>query len=256
MYDGIRNAVLDEHDKFTRSNRRARLLCAITAILIPVVAILLAGNTGLVWWMIKLNKDMHVSNGPSTSTESSITLMSNDNHKVATGMALTSVDLPMLVASGSVDELDHLNSINYVDALNMTRFSTVHSYRFTGSDSATVYLNDGAIAHVDAHGVMVLEPPSSVATKGVPADETGVTVDDVCAASGCPTQSCVGFLSRVTEDGSLLHSVECGGTRLWSFPEQFGMTQASGRRLGLCRFSWQWCKLAERIGKGPKGKTR
>ena len=190
--------------------------------LVTFLAVLLAGNTGLVWWMIKLNKDMHVSDvPPSASTESSIALMSNDNHKLATGMALTDLDLPTLVADGNVEELDHLTKIRYTDARNTTRSSSVHSYHLLSANEATFFLFDGALAHVEVGGVIVLDPPHMMAPGSGVADDTGVKVGDICSESMCAS-NCIGFLSKITADTNVLHSVKCNGQLIWNFPSQFG----------------------------------
>lgn len=153
MYDGIRNAVLDEHDKFTRSNRRARLLCAITAVLIPVVVILLAGNTGLVWWMIKLNKDMHVSNSA---------LVNTNDEPVSTAKLMTHFDLQNIPSLGAEYDYSSMESVklqvpdpetNNTGTLNLR---VIGSYWYNVTD-VDLFLETGLSLHI-SKGAMRLAP--------------------------------------------------------------------------------------------------
>lgn len=131
-------------------------------------------------------------------------------------MALTDLDLPTLVADGNVDELDHLTKIRYTDALNTTRSSSVHSYHLLSQRSSF----STERLRMLKRGVIVLDPPHMMAPESGVADDTGVKVGDICSESMCDS-NCIGFLSKITAETNVLHSVECNGQLIWKFPSQF-----------------------------------
>ena len=71
--------VADEHAKLNKSQRRGRLLCAAVAMAVPVMFILLLGNMGLVYAMIRATKDTHI-----LSIQGSAKLEDNSGHVVET----------------------------------------------------------------------------------------------------------------------------------------------------------------------------
>ena len=64
LFDGVQNAVHAEHEQekelgreVTRAKRRGNFLCALAMVLVPLVAILLAGNFGLVWTVVEMTRE-------------------------------------------------------------------------------------------------------------------------------------------------------------------------------------------------------
>ena len=243
VYDGIAQAVLEEHLALDQSKRRSKILCCVSLFLVGLVVFLMLGNAGLVYWLFKETRETKTAgatNGASTM------LVSKDNAKVATGVAYTDMDLPSLVAAEDGEGLAHAAMITYLDAQNRTRTSAIDSYRFlSASDAAPAareaafYLRDGGIAHVFDDDVAVLPPPTAKAS-----DATSIAeVAQICAQAACAADwdECVGYVSAVTDVDFWLHSVRCNGVPIFYYPElDVGGVVRENRRSLRCRNRMNW----------------
>lgn len=249
VYDGIAQAVLEEHLALDQSKRRSKILCCVSLFLVGLVVFLMLGNAGLVYWLFKETRETKtagVTNGASTM------LVSKDNAKVSTGVAYTDMDLASLVAAEDGEALAHATMITYLDAKNRTRTSAIDSYRFLSAPEAApaereaaFYLRDGGIAHVFDHDVAVLPPPTAKAI------DTGndAEVEQICAQAACLASSdeCIGYVSEVTEVEVWLHSVRCNGVAIFHYPElDVGRAVRENRRSMRCRERMNWRECFKR----------
>ena len=247
VFNAIRDSVEEEHEKLARSKRKSAILCTAVAMLVAFLGILLAGNTGLVWWMIRLNKDTAIG-----TSGSQIALTSLDGRVIETGVAKKSSDMASL-PNGTFESFNRLDMVTYPDLSSVvasgsarrTRASRVSTWDWQSHERMTVSLEDGTIILISGQNVLFSAPPVAAVTYdaassvlrmvGLSGQHSATTsaalvaqATSKCADLGCGVSSCGAAVSLVSGVPSI-NSVTCGAHKVWKWPA--GVTQADAAAL-------------------------
>ena len=238
-YKSIKSAIQKEHanekaleDKVRQSKRRVKLCSALAAFAFVIIVVLLAGNAGLVYMMMKASRETFVS---------SASLIDREGHTVQTAQVQGETGLAELVAMGNLKEIAALKEISYVDhdlegtmdadmVTAPTRSMAVVSWSHAGDRPRAIFYGPKEEAVlVDNGNVMVVGTPNGYATSSYKTDANtdAAELQTKCAASSCPAAQC----SARTYHGKITQLL-CDGHGIWSWPS--GVTLASpeteGRR--------------------------
>lgn len=238
-YKSIKSAVQKEHakereleDKIRLSKRRVKLCSALAGFSLLVIVMLLAGNAGLVYMMMKASRETFVT---------SASLVDRAGHTVQTAQIQGEAGLIELVASGNLAELSALKEISYIDhdfehtltentVTLPTRSMTVVSWSHAGDSPRAVFYGPKEEAVlVDNRNVMIMGTPNGYATNTYQTDAQAdpTELQAKCASSGCPAAEC----SARTYHGKIVQML-CAGHAIWSWPS--GVTlpppETEGRR--------------------------
>jgi len=166
VFGVIRDSVHEEHEKLARSKRKSAILCTAVGMLVAFLGILLAGNTGLVWWMIRLNKDTHIMGNSSE-------LVDSTNHLVGTGKVATVRDIVQAPAQGAEYDYSQIESVSMTVIDSDSNLPGKLSLRSIGSfwynsTDMDFFLETGLTLHI-SKGLMRLAPTLKNAFGATPA---------------------------------------------------------------------------------------
>jgi hypothetical protein len=165
VFSAIRVSVEEEHEKLARSKRKSAILCTAVAMLVAFLGILLAGNTGLVWWMIRLNKDTHIRGNSSQ-------LVDSKDHVVGTSKILNVNDLLTVPKLGAKYDYSQIESIQMtvkdpeLEQTGVLALNTVGSFWYNSTDM-DFFLETGLTLHI-SQGLMRLAPTFRSASGATP----------------------------------------------------------------------------------------
>ena len=252
----------------TAQKRESRMATAV------VVATLLAGVASVV--TVICTRPLMTSKDHDSAVPGASVLVTQDGSIVETGIALTDFGLPSLATRGDFDTYDHLRSFRVLDFKPMdeaaemrarvdgtpvpeqsqppTRSVKVASWAWHGPKRMTLTGQDGTLALIADGVVKSLDPPSGViywsasgsASRAGSATRVPALVDEAkkkCEDQRCPLASCV---AQVTGNSPKLHSIQCAGTSVWSWPTNYSLPSSPpsqpehGRQ--LCHENSAWTK--------------
>jgi uncharacterized membrane protein len=165
VFSAIRDSVHEEHEKLARSKRKSAILCTAVGMLVAFLGILLAGNTGLVWWMIRLNKDIHIRGNSSQ-------LVDSKDHVVGTSKILNVNDLLTVPKLGAKYDYSQIESIQMtvkdpeLEQTGVLALNTVGSFWYNSTDM-DFFLETGLTLHI-SQGLMRLAPTFRSASGATP----------------------------------------------------------------------------------------
>ena len=207
-----------EHQKLAKSTRRSKMLCGMIALLIPVMLLLLFGNMGLVYTVLKLSKETDMAGNQMMAR--------GTGSVVQMGQALKSGNLTDLLNSPLEDTAKLEYDFQGGDGLHTGLGAKVSAFEHVDAKRVTLQLTSGHLVIVEPSGSKFL-PPANGAVRFTPS--TGVAefsgqaafmvsnnffgggtfesrAKALCEALSCPIASCV-----VGTSNEVLRSTTCFG---------------------------------------------
>jgi hypothetical protein len=270
VYRMINEKVAEEHkaartadEKLFRVQRRSKFLCAIMSFLIPVMVILLMGTYGLVYQVVQMTKESHVTDAQ---------LVDGNGKTVETGEAIEHADLLLLTQKGDLDQLNRLIYLNVPDVRAMKnqllasggtpptmsqpsipiRKVIIDSFLYTNATSVRdarleIYGTDGSKLLVSDGSMAVKGPPDGYAAfdgagVGWATDATTnlASLVEQCSKFNCPLPACATrtYLGANVE-------MTCGGSTMWAWPEGMDLPTRGSNQRGLDNSAcWRACRTA------------
>ena len=214
---------LEQMEAQRRSARRIALLRGLIVIILPTLLLLLASQTGLVYSVVEMSKEVRLRGGRLTDDAGNPVATAVDSEQLAL------VDLP---ATADFEAFNRLEKVTIIDeanspaaalesedtdpatlpqrAVKLSRWSWISTERMVlyGDDGTTILLNNGAMDVANPTDGLVRFHPGSMVAVGAGSAKGNAAVQQAvrasCVSHACQLAECVGHDRRHARPPHLL----------------------------------------------------